>query len=243
LKKFSLFLIFLFFFNFNALAADLRLLTEDAPPGNFIENGELKGYSIDIVNEILTRLNQDIKIEMLPWARAYKIALEQPDIALFATTRTESREHLFKWVGPLKQVKWILIAKKGNPVEINSLDDAKKVNSIGTYREDARDQFLRKQGFTNLVPVIKNSQNLRMLLNERIDLVIITDSGFVKQSENMGVPLDEFEVKYVIKTRELYIAFSIQTNDGIVRQWASVFDQLEKEGFVKRTVQKWSKGL
>ena len=65
----------------------------------------------------------------MPWAQGYTMAQRQPNVALYSTTRTESRENLFKWVGPLATMKWVFFAKAGSGIKISSLDDAKKVGS------------------------------------------------------------------------------------------------------------------
>jgi len=45
---------------------------------------------------------------------------------VFSTTRTESRENLFKWVGPIATATVGVIAKKDNYIKINSIDDLNK---------------------------------------------------------------------------------------------------------------------
>jgi polar amino acid transport system substrate-binding protein len=52
----------------------------------------------------------DIKI--WPWARGYETALKEKNTVLFSTTRTEARENLFKWVGPIMPSRIVLVAKK-----------------------------------------------------------------------------------------------------------------------------------
>ena len=56
------------------------------------------------------------------------------DPVAFEMSYTKVREDKFKWVGPLATKRDILVAKKGSGIKINSLEDAKKVKCIGTYR-------------------------------------------------------------------------------------------------------------
>ena len=49
-------------------------------------------------------------LHFLPWARAYTYGLEKPQHCVFSTSRTAEREALFKWVGPVSQIDWVLYA-------------------------------------------------------------------------------------------------------------------------------------
>ena len=50
-------------------------------------------------------------IAFLPWARAYNLALNNKNVLLFSTTRTEAREALFKGVGPILKSNFVLFAR------------------------------------------------------------------------------------------------------------------------------------
>ncbi|MBF0290243.1 MAG: transporter substrate-binding domain-containing protein [SAR324 cluster bacterium] len=220
-------------------AQKLTILTEISPPGNFTENGQLKGIGVEIVNGILKRIHEDIQIKIRPWARAYKELKNKPNVALFSTTRTASRENLFKWVGPLFEVQWIFVSKKANNIKITSLEDAKKVKKIGVYRDDARDQFLREQGFTNLHTSVKPEHYVKMLLANKLDLISTTNIGLKSLCDRLEIPLNEFSVVYIMKTYQLYIAFSRQTSDEIVQKWDKAYQELKKEGVIKKVNEKW----
>jgi len=131
----------------------LTILTENLPPLNYLRNGVLVGPSVEIVKEIQRRVGSHEEIRVYPWARAYKMALEDENVVLFGTTYTKVRHDKFKWIGPLATKRDILVAKKGSGITINSLDDAKKVKRIGTLRDDTRERLLKRHGFTNLEPV------------------------------------------------------------------------------------------
>ncbi|NJN47058.1 MAG: transporter substrate-binding domain-containing protein [Candidatus Competibacteraceae bacterium] len=76
-------------------ATTLTLLTEELPPLNFTQDGKLMGFSVDVVREIQRRVGNTDSIEVVPWARGYKAALERPNTVLFSTARTQEREPFF----------------------------------------------------------------------------------------------------------------------------------------------------
>lgn len=209
------------------------VITEDAGPGNRIENGKPAGFNVEVVREILKRVNHVDNIQVFPWARAYLMLQNDPGVALFSTTRTPEREPLFKWVGPTNINTWVLYKKKGSPWHITSLEDAKKVGSIGVTRADAKQQYLLDEGFTNIHPVNLGMQNAKKLLRGRIDLWFTGNLGFVAESEKAGIDRSEFEPVLVLRKNYLYIALSKDTPDETVRKWQAALDAMKRDGTYK----------
>jgi polar amino acid transport system substrate-binding protein len=216
----------------------LKIFTEDSPPANYARNGKPAGMAVDIVTEILNRLGKEATIEIVPWARGYRMALKRPNVALFSTTRLPQREKLFKWVGPLYIQRWGFYAKKGSKIKINSLEDAKKVGSIGTYLNDAKQQFLTKKGFTNLITTNKNTSNIRHLLKGDIDLWVSSDFNVPYLAHQAGVSPDQLELVFAFKNVENYIAFSNRTQDATIAAWRRVFAAMQRDGTFDRIASK-----
>ena len=96
-----LFAAWLIGYGVTAQSAALRLTTENSPPFNMMEGDKIVGRATDLVREMAERAKLTISIDMLPWARAYNMALKDADTCVFSTTRTPEREPLFQWVAPL----------------------------------------------------------------------------------------------------------------------------------------------
>ncbi|WP_320174487.1 ABC transporter substrate-binding protein [Maridesulfovibrio sp.] len=224
----------------SAQAADVTVITEIAPPLSFEENGKLTGASTELVEEIMRRTGKVYPIEVQPWARGYHLAQTDPNVALFSTTRTEARENMFKWVGPLAVTQWVFWAKAGSGISISSLDDAKKVESIATYKDDAKEQLLKDKGFTNLDSSANLATNLKKLMAGRNALWIAGyKEGQLVAKEN-GFDPSKLEKVFVVKEVKLYVAFSKSTPDSIVNEWQKAFDSMEADGFVKKVNEKWA---
>ena len=83
---------------------DLIFVTEEYPPFNFTADGKRQGIATDTLVEMLKLAGSNqtrADIAFLPWARAYNLAVNKQNVLLYSTTRTEAREKLFKWVGPI----------------------------------------------------------------------------------------------------------------------------------------------
>jgi polar amino acid transport system substrate-binding protein len=221
------------------LSAELTILTENLPPLNYVKDGMLVGPSVEIVKEIQKRVGSSEEIKVYPWARAYKMALEDENVVLFGMTHTEVREDIFKWVGPLATKRDILVAKKGSGIKINNLEDAKKVNRIGTLRDDTRERLLQSHGFTNLESVSDEQKNAKKLVMGRIDLWAYKQPGLKTVCELAGVDYNEIEEIYHLRVIDVSIAFSKKTSDSIVQKWRKAFNDMVADGTVKKIRDKW----
>ncbi len=221
------------------LSQELTILTENLPPLNYVENGVLVGPSVEIVKEIQRRVGSHEQIKVYPWARAYKMALENENVVLFGTTHTKVRHDKFKWVGPLATKRDILVAKKGSGIKINSLEDAKKVKRIGTLRDDTRERLLKRHGFTNLEPVSDEQQNAKKLVLGRVDLWAYKKPGLKTVCELAGVDYNEVEEVFHLREIDVSIAFSKKTSDSIVQKWRNAFNDMLADGTVNRIRNKW----
>ena len=127
--------------------SELQMLTEEYPPVTFMKDGKVTGFVTEIVREIMARQGIPDRIRLTSWDEAYNLALNKPNVVLFSAERTEKRENLFQWVGPVGQNSAIFYAKKGSGIRINSLDEAKKISAIATTDQLVYRTIPEGQGF------------------------------------------------------------------------------------------------
>ena len=221
-------------------AAELTILTENLPPLNYVQGGVLVGPSVDMVREIQRRVGSAAPIRVYPWARAYKMALEEDNVVLFSTTYTEDRKGQFKWIGPLATKRDILVARKDTGIIIKSLEDAKQARRIGTLRDDTRERFLLMNGFTNLEAVSDEQKNAQKLVLGRIDLWAYKKPGLKTVCMLAGVNVDDLEEVYHLRTIDVMIAFSKRTDDAVVQAWQKAFDHMQADGTLHRIRREWN---
>mgnify|MGYP001815855257 FL=1 len=212
----------------------LQIYTEDSPPANFLDHGKLNGLSVDIVREILHRLKLPDNIQVVPWARGYTLALTQPNVALFSTTRLPQREKLFKWVGPLYSQTWGFYARRDSAIKISSLAQAKSLPRIGTYYKDAKEQYLLAKGFLNLVSTKRNRNNIRHIMDGSIDLWVSSDFNMPYLAKPAGISPDQLKLIFAFKKVQNYIAFSTQSPSSLVNLWQQTLDELKQDGTYDR---------
>lgn len=220
----------------------LQLVTEEYPPITFMKDGKITGMATEVVQEILKRLSIRDNIKLMSWGDAYQMTLINPNVVLFSTTRTEARENLFKWLGPIGSYNDCLYIKRGSGIKIRSLEDAKKLKAIGTVRDWFSETFLKEKGFKNLMSVSYPAQSVKQVMEGRADAGAYTDMTLPAILKEAGYSMDSLEPAYVIKKYEFYVAFSKDTPDEVVGAWQKVFDGMKKDGAFARIINRWIPG-
>jgi polar amino acid transport system substrate-binding protein len=181
-------------------------------------------------------------IVFVPWARGYNETLRIPDTCLFSTTRTEERESLFKWAGPVGINKLVLTAKKDKNIKINTFEDIKGYR-IGVVLEDVAEQVLLEKGISRnlLEGVAKTIHNIKKLNSGRIDLWGYGEDTAKWEIKKNGFNPADYETVYVIQKKGLFFAFYKETDDVLIERFQSALDELKKEGEYQKVLDRYLK--
>jgi polar amino acid transport system substrate-binding protein len=155
---------------------------------------------------------------------------------LFCTARTDEREQLFQWVGPLASIKWTLFAAPDSDITLSSLDDAKDLRIAG-YRGDVMSQYLVDQGF-DVIMNASGDVNPRRLVLGQADLWV-TDGlvGPLVAEDEHGIT--GLRPVLVFRETPMYLAMSPQTRPGIVADLQQALDSARSEGELEAIVARY----
>jgi len=211
------------------------------PPFCITKDGKVTGFATEIVREAMKRLQVSYNIKSLPWKRVYSYLLEEPVMAVMCT-RSTHRENLFKWAGPVVTSRLVFFAKKDSKIEIKSLEDAKKVDSIGLVQGYAVERHLLQKGFTNIDSITGGARtNPLKLMEGRITLWAHEDLTGIYNAKLQGINPEDMKIVYVIKEQHKYIPFSKQVPDEVVQKWQDVLDEMKQDGTFEKILKKWMK--
>lgn len=223
----------------------LTVLTEEFPPYNFSEDGELRGIATDILKLVLEDAKVDVRggpMQVYPWARAYNVTLVQPDTMLYSVTRTAEREKLFKWVGPVAPNRNVVLARKDRGVRISSLKDAGKYKA-GAIRDDAGGQLLVAGGYLpdqlELSPDARS--NILKLETGRIDIFAYPETVFKWMLATMGKNPDDYETVFVLHDGHVYFALNRETPDELVSKLQKSLDKVKASGQAQAIIDRYLK--
>lgn len=205
------------------------IYTENWPPYNYIENDQVVGISVDIVREILKKVGHPDTIQLVPWARAYHEIQKQDNVIVFSMGYSEDRKDLFKWVGPIAEIQVSFYKRKGSAIRITTLDDARSFEKIGVARSTLSHSILKNKGFSNMEFSNTGESLLKKLISGRCEVIVSTSTIFHPQALKLfGIEKDEIVKEFEICNRELYIAFSKNTPDSVIRKWQKILEDLKK---------------
>jgi polar amino acid transport system substrate-binding protein len=213
-----------------AFGQSLRIYTEIAPPNQYLDaSGQLTGYMVELVQELQKRVGNTDPIALVPWIRAYHELESEPNVVLFSMVRSAKRNPLFQWVGPTGESSFAFYVKAGSPHQVKSLEDAKTLELIGVYREDARDQYLTRLGFTNLDRSIDQEVMLKKLMDGRIAALASSPIGMEELAKSAGVRFEDLKETYTFLKVQIYIAFSRKTPGAVVKAWTTALNAMKRD--------------
>ncbi len=219
----------------------LTLLTEENPPLNYTENGKLTGMATEVVAEMAKRAGIKAKTEVLEWKTAYQRAQGDRDTCLYATARLENRERIFTWVGPIAVSRWTLFAKEGFAPRIGSLADARPFR-IGGVTYDAKTEYLKQNGVTNIVEVADDKLNPGKLTLDRkapgrIDLWITNAARAKVVAAQAGVK--DIKPVFAVRDDDSYLACSPRTAAATIKALSSALESMKKDGTYNQIVERY----
>jgi len=213
--------------------AQLRYYTEQYPPYNYIENGQIKGVSVELLSAITQKLGAQAtprQINLTAWTDGYQEALTQNNTVLFSTVRLPERENLFKWAGPICTYQYALFAGWDTTTAVNNTVELKNYR-IGVITDDAAIPLLLAAGVdrSHLVNETSAEVLIEKLAHGTIDLWCYPEEvGRHITKEETG-NYYAFNVVYRLKQVDLYYAFSIGTPDSTVNAFQAAINELKNE--------------
>lgn len=222
-----------------AATADIQFYAEPWLPYQY-ERGGTKGISVAVVREMIKQAGDKDTIQIAPWNRGYELTLRQSGYGLFLVTRTEEREKMFEWVGPLYSGGVYLLKKRGTLPWLKSLEDAKKVDFIRVIYNDRSHHFLKKLGFENIMTMPgENPEYWKQLIeNDVIKLVITTPETIPYRCAESGIDRNLVENTGIkLYDSEFYLAFSKGTDAKVVQKYQAILDQMKQSGLYQKIIQ------
>lgn len=213
-------------------AATIEAVTEETSY-SFLKDGKVAGVASEIVEQMLQLAGlDDYHLGIYPWARAYDMALLQPNVLIYPIVRTPTRESQFKWVGQLARIAPRFYKLRDQPdIVVSQLDDARRY-TIGVIRDDVRQQYLEEHDFSRMVVSANNAENFHKLLNHQVQLVVLPEREARVLADAAQIDFAQLQSVYSLDdlSSGLYFAYSKGTSDDIVARTRAAFEQLKNAG-------------
>ena len=203
----------------SAVAEQFTFMTESFPPLNMSNSGKsvarnshVTGLATDIIRKLLENTGNTAKFRMeRNWDDAFNSALENNSYGVYSAFRTEEREDLFKWVGPLYNEDWVILAKEGHNIPLNDLSDIKNY-SVGSFKKDEITNFLTKQGI-DPKPATNDAVNVARLKNGSIEFWASSSLTGPYVASSFHLPVKKV---LTFSKNQLWLAMNKNTDDNMI---------------------------
>jgi polar amino acid transport system substrate-binding protein len=226
----------------------IQLYSERTPPFSYVTGQDttrkIEGSAVEIVNEIQARTGHVNRINMSLWTDAYAILQYLPNSALFRTTRTPERENMFQWVGPISTSRTYFYTLASSGLTIESIEQAKTLQSISTPNGWFTHEFLVNNNFQNIVATAHTPMEaFEQLINGEVEAYLMSDIDVKWLANYFEVPFSNLTQHMEALNYKDYIAFSLSTPENTVQQWQNYLDAMKADGTFETIWNKWFEGV
>jgi polar amino acid transport system substrate-binding protein len=227
--------------SWGASGQTLVAYTEEWPPYNFQDGRDVKGISTDLFREACRTARLNCTVELVPWARAYRIVQNTASTVLFTTARKPDRETHFQWAGPiLPRSTWIFVRRPvANAPAMREIQQMR----FGVVRgEAAIDDLL---GLGVAPPSIQEDSNntslLRLLTAGIIDAMVDTEVAMDWTLRSNSLPAETVQKHSKLTDQGAYFyAINRKTHPDVVARLQAALDLLRRQGRLDALVQRYT---
>ena len=218
----------------------ILMFTEENPPQNYTDfDGSITGSSIEMVKAMMAGTNLEGPVELTSWTNAYNQILFVPNSMTFSTLRSDDREKLFQWVGPVCKKKYCFYVLSSTDYLIATIDDARHMRSIGTVTGWASETELLGLGFNNVVTWATPEEVFQKLVDGDIPCAVLNDISMRILGNESGHPPKDYRKGAVLSEGQTYLAFSKDTDPAYITAWENAYNSLISTGRFSTIWKKW----
>ena len=202
------------------------------PPYSYMENGELKGFDIDLGNKIAESINKKAEYRIIQWSDAIAGLHSGAIDAVPSIDETEDRRDNIDFSIPYFYDYIAVVFLKDNPIFYKSdLNNKKIAVLLGEILEN-----FAKEKYKNAKIISTNSDvlSLELLKAKYVDVVLLTEfqaKRFVESNNCCSYKIiQQYEKGVVLGARKNY-PFLVEINQAL--------DNLKKNGVIKELEAKW----
>ena len=156
----------------------IHVVDSDYPPFTYQKDGLASGFSIELLQAVVKRTpGIELQIEYFPFKRAMAISASERNALITSLSRSEERNKVYQWVGPIYAVTTNLYRLANRPeLQITALAEIAG-RSIGTGSGFKIIEDLVQAGIarTTIEDLSPEGLNISKLFARRVDYVAFND--------------------------------------------------------------------
>lgn len=173
-------------------------------PFEYLENGKITGFDMELVEEIGKIINMDVKIENMSFDGLLPaLQMKKVDIVIAGMTANEDRKKFVGFSDPYYTAKQVLLVREDS--QISSLEELKG-KKVGAVLGFTGDLMISKIKEINVERVSSSVGAIMGLKNDKLEAFILDlapAENFAKNNKGLKiVSLDIEDEEYAIATRK-----------------------------------------
>lgn len=191
----------------------INVVAPELKPLIYIDkNGDNAGLIIDSINNVNSNSYLDIKVTILPWARAMKRVLNNQADAILPALYTEERSQIlsFPELPFINFYPAVLLKRADDDYSYSGFQNIESVTSIAKVRAvhlGESFELATTSEYIRIVEVNRLEDAIKMLMLKRVDLVI-ADSFVNYTLKSMGLMSEITTINIANKVEPSYLSFS-----------------------------------
>ena len=201
--------------------------------------GKLKGYAIELVQNILQQANLPTEILTAPWQRIFVESSMKPDVLVFSLARTPEREEAFYWITPITENAYSMFVRADYQGDATSLEDLPKGSRIAVLKGDFRQELVKAAGH---IDVTEDSWDkvVMQLTNGGADYLFLSDGGANIICDGLNGACEGFKKLFTYQKATTYLAMSKKgTNQALVNKLKFAADNFKQSDEYRALYSKW----
>lgn len=175
------------------------------PPFEYLEGGEIKGFDVDLMNEIGKVLDADIKIQDMAFDGLLPaLQMKKVDVVIAGMTANEERKKTVAFTQPYYTASQVIIVKEGDN-SIKSFDDLKG-KKVGVMLGFTGDVVVSEIEGVKVERYNAAYAGIMALKADKIDAVVLDSEpakNYVKQNPGLKISeADAAQEEYAIAIRK-----------------------------------------
>ncbi|TWX57722.1 substrate-binding periplasmic protein [Colwellia hornerae] len=186
-------------------------------PFYYQENGEIKGFSVDVLNYIEAHSNYDFEFIILPWPRAVHLVAEGRVDLILTLFKTSKRKQIYHFIEPAyaNEINQ-LFTLKDNYFEFDGQLQQLTPYSIGTIREYSYGEYFDGASYLNKLPALTEEILLKLLLGKQVDMLISNPLVFNQIIAKNKMNDQVKAIEPYISLTPVYMALTKKRKDSLV---------------------------
>jgi len=220
---------------FSSKGSNVLIVGSDTtyPPFEFIENGETVGFDIDIISEIVSRLEKDLEIVSISWDPEYKELVEgRLDMVISAVPAVEEKEEIIDFSIPYYKLNYLLISLIGSEKMVKEDLEGERIGILETDRDNLEKDYLSKYETVTYGEIMRMMDDLRSRKIEGVLVAVPIAVNILKENKDTCLVLDE-----VKSSKEFAIVFS--KGSELKEEVDKVLEEIYEDGTYDIIYDKW----